>query len=171
MCRYSARMAGSYALTVACSTTGEQLTGSPFPLRVGPAAAAAARCTATIAVLVDGEARAPEAQTPTLTLPAGAEVVVAVAAADEFGNALADLGGQAVSVEAQGPRQAALVVAPRAGVPGAFSAALTAAGSYLVRAHGSGLAGRERAVLHLQSAPVLAPATLCRLCGKRSSMH
>ena len=99
MRRYAASAAGCYALTVACSTTGEPLAGSPFELVVAPGPAHASRSVATLAVLVDGEACVPEALAP--TLPAGAEVLVAIAAADGHGNALARLDADAAIVEAQ----------------------------------------------------------------------
>ncbi|KAK9845317.1 hypothetical protein WJX81_003385 [Elliptochloris bilobata] len=161
--RYSARTAGRYALTVACSTTGEPLAGSPFTLNVAPGPAAASRSVATLAVLVDGEPRVPEPLVPTLS--AGAEVTVAVSAADEHGNPLAGLEGQAIIVEAQGPQQRGMPFRARAEAPGMFTAALTAAGAYLLyaRLEGALLAGWPR-VLHVAAGP--SNATKCTLAGE-----
>jgi hypothetical protein len=162
--RYQATVAGRHALAVACSTTGEALAGSPFDIDVGPGPAAAAACRASLAVLDGGEERPLEpGANPVPTLPAGAEVAVSVAAADAYGNAAAAPGegsGPGFAVEALGPGQAQLPFARRPGGAGAFTALLTAAGSYDVHARlgDVALAGWPR-VLHV--APGTSDAARC----------
>jgi len=162
--RYQATVAGRHALAVACSTTGEALAGSPFDIDVGPGPAAAAACRASLAVLDGGEAMPLEpGANPVPTLLAGAEVAVSMAAADAYGNAAAAPGegsGRGFAVEALGPRQAPLPFARRPGGAGAFTALLTAAGSYVVHARQGdvALAGWPR-VLHV--APGASDAARC----------
>lgn len=116
---FAAKAAGGYIVEVQCRDQEPLVGGAPLEVRVPAGAAAGAACRAALAGAAAGG-----------SVPVGAAATVTVDLRDAHGNATAELGGQALAVEAAGPAALAFVAAGEDGAR--YAAVAVVAGEYVV---------------------------------------